>query len=161
MGWDRFALLSNSVSRYGKTGLIFKPDTIIINHQLEFSGTRVKYLDHEKMAYIHDIWSIAYPKKPLIIAHSGVSERLDVSKFFGVVFNLQTLFMREKKALARSCIRAGSSEPSPYADVIRTIISCADQSIVLIFHCGPLFSFLIQYYNLNVQISKHCQSAYI
>ena len=24
----------------------FKPDTIIINHQLEFSGTRVKYLDH-------------------------------------------------------------------------------------------------------------------
>ena len=26
----------------------FKPDTIIINQQLEFSGTRVKYLDHEK-----------------------------------------------------------------------------------------------------------------
>ena len=35
---------------YGKTGLIFKPDTIIINHQLEFSGTMVKYLDHEKRA---------------------------------------------------------------------------------------------------------------
>ena len=86
-------------------------------------------------------------------------ERLDVSKFFGVVFDLQTLFMREKKALARSCIHAGSSEPSPHADVIRTIISCADQFIVLIFHCGPLFSFLIQYYNLNDQISKHCQSA--
>ena len=30
--------------------LVFKPDTIIINHQLEFSGTRVKYLDHEKRA---------------------------------------------------------------------------------------------------------------
>ena len=32
---------------YGKTGLIFKPDTIITNHQLEFSETRVKDLDHE------------------------------------------------------------------------------------------------------------------
>ena len=41
----------------GKTGLIFKPDTIIINHQLEFNGTRVKYLDHEKRAYKHEIWS--------------------------------------------------------------------------------------------------------
>ena len=30
------------------------------------------------------------------------------------------------------------------------IISCADQFIVLIFHCEPLFYFfLIQYYNLN------------
>ena len=44
---------------YGKTGLIFKPDTIIINHQLELSGTRVKYLDHEKKANKHEIWS--YP----------------------------------------------------------------------------------------------------
>ena len=62
---------------------------------------------------------------------------------------LHTLFMREAKALARSCIHADSQEPSPHADVIRTIISCADQFIVLIFHCGPLFYFLIQYYNLN------------
>ena len=35
----------------------FKPDTIIINHQLELSGMRVKYLDHEKRAYKHEIWS--------------------------------------------------------------------------------------------------------
>ena len=35
----------------------FKPDKIIINHQLEFSGTRVKYLDHEKRAYKHEIIS--------------------------------------------------------------------------------------------------------
>ena len=35
----------------------FKPDTILINHQLEFSGTRVKYLDHEKRAYKHEIMS--------------------------------------------------------------------------------------------------------
>ena len=48
---SRFALSSNSVC------LIFKPDTIIINHQLEFSGTRVKYLDHVKRAYKHEIWS--------------------------------------------------------------------------------------------------------
>ena len=34
----------------------FKPDTIIINHLLEFSGTRVKYLDHEKKG-IQEIWS--------------------------------------------------------------------------------------------------------
>ena len=33
--------------------------------------------------------------------------------------------MREPKALARSCVDAGSSESSPHADVIRTIISCA------------------------------------
>ena len=58
---------------YGKTGLIFKPDTIIINHQLEFHGTRINYLGHEKRAYKHEIWLIAYPKKPLIISHFGVS----------------------------------------------------------------------------------------
>ena len=40
---------------YGKTDLIFKPDTIIIYYQLEFSGTRVKYLDHEKRAYKNEI----------------------------------------------------------------------------------------------------------
>ena len=61
-------------------------------------------------------------------------------------FNLHTLFMREAKALARSCVHAGSSESSPHADAIRTVISCADQFIA---HCGPLFYFLIQYFNLN------------
>ena len=50
-------------------GLIFKPDTIIINHHLELSGTRVKYLDHENMRFC----LIAYPKKRLIIAQSCVS----------------------------------------------------------------------------------------
>ena len=58
---------------YGKTGLIFKPDTIIINHQLEFSRTRVKYLDHEKRAHKHELVLLHVRKKPLIIAHSGVS----------------------------------------------------------------------------------------
>ena len=47
----RFALSSNSVC------MTFKPNTIIINHQLEFSVTRVKNLDYEKRAHKHDIWS--------------------------------------------------------------------------------------------------------
>ena len=57
-----------------QTSLIFiKPDTIIINHQLEVSRTRVKYLNHKKRASNMRFGLIAYPKKPLIIAHSGVS----------------------------------------------------------------------------------------
>ena len=46
-----------------KTGLIFKPDTIIINHQVELSGTRVKYMDHEKRAYKQEIWSYSISEK--------------------------------------------------------------------------------------------------
>ena len=57
LGEGRYALSSNSVC------LIFKPDTIIINHQLELSGTRVKYLDHEKRAYKHDICSYRISEK--------------------------------------------------------------------------------------------------
>ena len=53
LGEGRFVLSSNSVC------MAFKPDTILINHQLEFSMTRVKYLDNEKRAYKHEIWS--YP----------------------------------------------------------------------------------------------------
>ena len=56
-GEGRFALSSN-----GKTGLIFKPDKIK-NHQLKLSGTRVKYLDHEKRAYKHEIWSYRVSQK--------------------------------------------------------------------------------------------------
>ena len=48
---------------YGKSGLIFKPDTIIINHQLELGGTRVKYLDHEKRPYKHEIVSYCISEK--------------------------------------------------------------------------------------------------
>ena len=92
---------------------------------------------------------ISYPKKPLIIAHSGVPRETRCLKVVGVFFNLHILFMREAKPLARSCVHGGSSEPLSHADVIRIIISCADQFIVLIFYCGPLFYFLLQYYNLN------------
>ena len=62
LGESRFALSSNSVCM-AKTGLILKPDTIKINHQLEFSGTRVKYLDHEKRAHKHEIWSYRISEK--------------------------------------------------------------------------------------------------
>ena len=47
---------------YGKTVLIFKPNTIIINHQLELSGTRVLYLDHEKGHTNMRFGFIPYPK---------------------------------------------------------------------------------------------------
>ena len=57
LGEGRFALL------YGITGLIFKPGILIINRQLEFSGTRVKYLDHEKRAYKREIWSYRISEK--------------------------------------------------------------------------------------------------
>ena len=42
LGEGRFALSSNSVC------MAKLVDTIIISHKLEFSGTRVKYLDHKK-----------------------------------------------------------------------------------------------------------------
>ena len=61
-GEGRFALFFK-FCLYGKTGLIFNPDTIIINHQLELSGTRVKYLDHEKRAYKQKIWSYRISEK--------------------------------------------------------------------------------------------------
>ena len=44
-----------------------------------------------------------------------------------VTFPLAYFVYAEAKAPARSCIHAGFSEPSPHVDVIRTIISCADQ----------------------------------
>ena len=73
LGDGRFALYSNSVCM-AKLVLIFKPDTIIINHQLEFSGTRIKNLDHEKRAYKHEILVYRISEKnSRIIAHSGVS----------------------------------------------------------------------------------------
>ena len=71
---------------------------------------------------------IAYPKKPLITAHSDVSRETRCLKVVPSLLQLAYFFMREAKALTN----AGSSEPSPHADVIRTIISCADQFIVLI-----------------------------
>ena len=64
---SRFALSSNSVCMAKQVW--FKPNTVIINHQIELSGTRVKYLDHQKRAYKHEVWSYCISE----IAHSGVS----------------------------------------------------------------------------------------
>ena len=86
----------------------------------------------------------AYPKKSLIIAYSGVSRATRCLKF---VLQVAYFVYAKAKALARSCVHADSSEPLPHAHVIRirTIISCADQFIVLIYHCGSfvLFSYSV------------------
>ena len=60
---------------------------------------------------------IAYPKMPLNIAHSGVSRETICLKVVKSLLQL-ALFIREEKALARSCVHAGSSEPWPHAYVI-------------------------------------------
>ena len=76
---------------------------------------------------------IAYPKKPLIIAHSGVSRETRYLKVFGVFYNLHTLFMRENESPGEVMHTYRLTEPWPHSDVIRTIISCAVQFIVLFF----------------------------
>ena len=72
----------------GKTGLIFKPDTIIINHHLELSGTRVKYLDHEKMAYKHEIWSYRISEK---------------------AFNNRSFWRVQRDKMSKSCSKSSST----------------------------------------------------
>ena len=85
---------------------------------------------------------IAYPKKPIIIAHSGMSRETRCLKVVRSLLQLAYFVYARSK-------NPGEVMSLPHADVIRTIISCADQFKVLIFHCGPLFHFLILYYNLN------------
>ena len=114
----------------------FKPDPII-KHQLELSGTSIWMM---RKGHTHTRFCLtAYPKKPLIIAHSGV------------VWSLLHLCEKRKPWRGHAYMKAhaGSSDPSPHADVIRTIISCADQFIELIFHCGPFILFSYSVYNLN------------
>ena len=60
----------------------------IINHQLELSVARVKYLDHEKMAYEHEIWSYRISEKASYIAYSGVSRE---TRCLNVVWSLLQL----------------------------------------------------------------------
>ena len=84
----------------------------------------------------------AYPKKPLIIAHSCVSRATRCPKDVQSLRQLAYFINAKAKALARSYVHAGSLEPSPHADVIRTNILCADQFIALFFfHCGPFILF--------------------
>ena len=56
LGEGMFALSSNCIC------MAIKPDTIIINHLLELSGTRVKYLDHEagsSLTGVTALWSLS------------------------------------------------------------------------------------------------------
>ena len=93
---------------------------------------------------------IAYPKKPLIIVHSGVPRETRCLKVVRSLLQLAYFVCARSETPGEASVHAGSLEPLPHADVIRTIISCADQFIVLIFHCGSLFHFLLQYNcNLN------------
>ena len=87
---------------------------------------------------------IAYPKKPLIIAHSGVSSDTRCLKEFQSLLQLAYFVYARTESPGEVMRTCRSSGPSPHAYVIRTIISCADQFKVLIFHCRPLFYFLIQ-----------------
>ena len=70
---------------------------------------------------------IAYPKKPLIIAHSGVSRETRCLKVVRSLLQLAYFVYAISQSPGKSCVHVGSSEPSPHANVIRTIISCADQ----------------------------------
>ena len=88
---------------------------------------------------------IAYPKKHLIIASSGVSRETRSIKVVWSLLQLAYVVYVRSESSGEVMRTSGS----PHANIIRIIISCADQFIVSIFHCGPLFYFLIQYYNLN------------
>ena len=87
---------------------------------------------------------IAYPKKPLIIPHSGVSRETRCLKVVPSLLQL-TYF-----------VYARSESPGEVMRTCRLVLPFAThrcnknhQFLVLIFHCGSLFYFLIQYYNLN------------
>ena len=91
----------------------------------------------------------AYPKKPLIIAHSGVSR---VTRCLKVVWSLLQLayFVYARSESPGEAMRTCRLvKPSPHAKVIRTIISCVDQFIVLIYHWRPFILFSYSVYNLN------------
>ena len=71
---------------------------------------------------------IAYPKKPLIIAHSGVSGETRCLKVVCSLLQLAYfVYARSESSgeVMRTCRLIGAF----------TIILCADQFIVLIFHC--------------------------
>ena len=98
------------------------------------------------MAYKHEIWSYRiYKKKLLIIAHSGVSSDTRCLKEFQSLLQLAYF------------VYAGTESPGEVIFTCRLVgafathgcnknISCADQYIVLIFHCRPLFYFNHEFY---------------
>ena len=91
----------------------FKPDTIIIYHQLELSGTRVKYLNHEKGHTNMRFGLTAYPKKSLIIVHSGVSR---ATSCLNVVLQVAYFVNARNESpgeVMRTCTHVGAFATSP------------------------------------------------
>ena len=84
---------------------------------------------------------IADSKKPLIIALSGVSRETRCLKIVWSLLQLAYFVYARSESpgeVMRTCKLVGL----PHANVIRTIITCADQFIVLIFHYDHYFIFL-------------------
>ena len=108
--------------------LIFKPDTIIITYQLVLSGIRVKYLDHEKRAYKHEIWSYSISEKASYNRSFWRVQRDWMSKSCSESCSTCILCLCEKRKpwQGHACMQARRS----LRHTPRTIISCADQFIV-------------------------------
>ena len=118
----------------------FKPDTLIINHQLELNGTRVKHLDHAKRAYKHEV---------LIIAHSGVSRETRCLKVVRSLLQLAYFVYARSESpdeVMRTCRLVGAFATCG-CNKNHHLVCWPIYSIN--FYCGPLFYFLIQYYNWN------------
>ena len=102
---------------------------------------------------------IAYAQKPLISDHSDISRGERDLKFV-----LRPLLL---SYLVLPGVCAGSSEPSPLVDAIRTNISCADKFIdnISLSLNNSLLTMLIyfqnQYDHLNSLHFEHHLSAYI
>ena len=115
---------------YCKTGFNFKPNTVIINHQLEFSGTRVKYLDHEKMACKQEIWSYHISEKASNNSSFWHAKRDYMSKSCSESLQLAYFaYARSESSgeVMHTCRLIGAFAT---ANVIRTIISYSDPFIV-------------------------------
>ena len=146
----------------GKTGWIFKPDTIIINHQLEFSGTRVEYLDHEKRAYKHEIIS-HIRKKPQITPHYGASRETRCLKVVWGLLQLAYFVYAKSKSpgeAMRTCRLVGAFATcrcnKNHDQIVCWPIYSNNFSLQTVY-----FIFLFSIIIWIVKISKHCQSAYI
>ena len=81
--WGRVGLHFVQILSVWPNWFDFKPNIIIINHQFEISGTRVEYMDREKRAYKHEIWSYRICAKTLIITHTCVSRGTRCLKVVG------------------------------------------------------------------------------
>ena len=90
---------------------------------------------------------IAYPQKPLIIAQSAVSRGTRCLKVVRSLLQLAYFAYASSKNPGEVRVHAGSSEPLPHADVIRTNISCADQFIVHLYNASVI-NFIVDHYFL-------------